>query len=158
MTPDTVRIVQDSWSQVAAAGPAAATLFYEQLFADDPRLRQLFRSPMDEQGARLLQMLGTAVAGLAEPQRLLPTLRALGERHVRYGVRDEHYAIVGRALLRTLALALGEAFTPAVRAAWAEVYGIVAQTMREAAGAVKPGPAQSVLLPVGPAVTSAALR
>lgn len=144
MTPDTVRIVQDSWSQVAAAGPAAATLFYEQLFAEDPTLRALFRSPLDEQGARLLQMLGMAVAGLAEPQRLLPSLRALGQRHVHYGVRDEHYASVGAALLRTLQLALGEAFTPAVRAAWTEVYGVVAQAMREAAKGVTPGPAPAV--------------
>lgn len=133
MTPDNVRLVRQTWSQVAAAGPAAATLFYEQLFAADPSLRALFRSPMDEQGARLLKMLDLAVAGLAEPQRLLPALRALGERHVQYGVHDAHYATVGQALLRTLELALGEAFTPAVRSAWTEVYGLVAKTMRDAA-------------------------
>lgn len=143
MTPDTVRLVRESWAQVAAAGPAAAALFYEQLFAADPSLRALFRSPMDEQGARLLQMLGLAVEGLAEPQRLLPTLRALGERHGRYGVRDAHYATVGAALLRTLERALGAAFTPAVRTAWEDVYGIVAHTMRDAADSAsrRPEPA-----------------
>lgn len=133
MTPDTLRLVRDSWARAASAGPAAAALFYEQLFALDPSLRRLFRTPLDEQGARLLQMLGQAVDGLADPARLLPVLRALGARHARYGVQDAHYASVGQALLRTLELALGEGFTPAVRAAWVEVYGLVAQTMREAA-------------------------
>jgi hemoglobin-like flavoprotein len=134
MTPDTVRTVRETWAPVAAAGPAAAALFYEQLFATDPTLRPLFRAPLHEQGARLVQMLDAAVAGLGEPQRLLPMLRALGARHAGYGVREAHYASVGQALLRTLELALGEAFTPAVRAAWAEVYGVVAQAMREGAG------------------------
>lgn len=138
MTPDTVRLVRDSWAQVAAAGPAAAALFYAQLFEIDPALRALFRSPLDEQGARLLRMLDQAVAGLDAPERLLPALRALGERHRGYGVRDAHYASVGQALLRTLALALGDAFAPAVRAAWAEVYEVVARTMCDAADGAAP--------------------
>lgn len=138
MTPDTVRLVRESWLQAAAAGPAAAALFYAQLFEIDPALRTLFRAPLAEQGARLMRMLDQAVAGLDAPERLLPTLQALGERHRGYGVRDAHYASVGQALLRTLALALGDAFTPAVQAAWAEVYGVVARTMCEGAHAPLP--------------------
>ena len=64
-------------------------------------------------------------------------LRALGRRHVGYGVRDSHYATVGEALLWTLEQGLGDAFTPDVRAAWAETYGTRAGVMQRAAAGAK---------------------
>jgi len=57
----------------------------------------------------------------------------LGERHGRYGVRDEHYDTVAEALLWTLHKGLGAAFTPEVREAWVAAYGVLAGTMKEAA-------------------------
>jgi hemoglobin-like flavoprotein len=48
-------------------------------------------------------------------------------------VRDEHYDVVGAALLKTLSQGLGDDFTPAVREAWTGVYGLVAATMMAAA-------------------------
>jgi hemoglobin-like flavoprotein len=60
-------------------------------------------------------------------------LRQLGARHGGYGVVDAHYASVGTALLQTLAQGLGAAFTPEVRDAWAETYGLISRTMIEAA-------------------------
>ena len=46
---------------------------------------------------------------------------------------DAHYASVGAALLWTLRKGLGEAWTAEVEGAWAEVYGLLAGVMREAA-------------------------
>jgi hemoglobin-like flavoprotein len=86
-----------------------------------------------QQGERLMSMIGAAVALLERPHALLPVLRSLGARHAGYGVRDEHYASVGTALLKTLEQGLGEAFTPDVRAAWTVLYGVVSRTMMEAA-------------------------
>jgi hemoglobin-like flavoprotein len=42
---------------------------------------------------------------------------------------------VGQALLSTLETGLGSGFTPEVREAWTEVYGVLAATMQEAYGA-----------------------
>ena len=56
----------------------------------------------------------------------------LGRRHVGYGVQDSHYDTVGAALLKTLEQGLGDAFTPPVKAAWAEVYNIMAGIMMPA--------------------------
>jgi nitric oxide dioxygenase len=50
-----------------------------------------------------------------------------------YGVRREHYATVGAALLWTLQSGLGEEFTPEVREAWASAYLLLSTTMQEAA-------------------------
>ena len=65
--------------------------------------------------------------------QIVPAVRALGARHVGYGVRAEHYAVVGTALLWTLEQGLGAAFTPAVRDAWAAAYRALAGVMVDAA-------------------------
>jgi hemoglobin-like flavoprotein len=133
MTPQQIAAVRSSFALVEPIADQAAALFYANLFAADPSLRSLFRGDIREQGQRLLQMIGAAVRLLDHPSRLLPTLHALGARHVDYGVRDAHYAIVGAALLRTLEQGLGDAFTPAVREAWTAMYGFVAREMQSAA-------------------------
>ena len=132
-----IRLVQDSFRQVAPMAEAAAGLFYARLFELDPDLRSLFKGDMSEQGRRLMQMLGLAVKSLDRPEQLLPALRALGARHVAYGVREKDYDTVGRALLWTLRQGLGDAFTPEVEAAWAEVYAALAAAMQ---GGAVPGP------------------
>jgi hemoglobin-like flavoprotein len=135
-----VRHVRSSWQKVQAIAPAAAALFYENLFAAQPQLRALFRGDMVQQGERLMRMLGAAVAGLDAPAAFVPVLQQLAVRHVGYGVRDEHYDTVGAALLKTLAQGLGEDFTPQVREAWTRTYGLIASTMREAARQAAPRP------------------
>jgi len=136
MNPNTVSLVTRSWAQVAPIAPEAARLFYGNLFSADPTLKPLFRSQdMDAQGAKLMQMIGAAVAKLNDLPTLVPILKSLGRRHGDYGVEDAHYATVGGALLKTLGQGLGEAFTPDVEAAWTEVYGVMASVMMDAAHA-----------------------
>jgi hemoglobin-like flavoprotein len=103
------------------------------LFAADPSVKPLFRGDMVHQGERLMTMIGLAVAKLDEPETLIPALQGLGQRHAGYGVLDAHYDSVGKALLKTLRQGLGVAFTDEVEAAWAEVYHVVATTMKAAA-------------------------
>ena len=133
MNTDTIDLVQKSFAQVRPGAAGAADLFYRRLFELDPDLRPLFTSDIGEQGARLMAMIGLAVDGLDELDALTPAVQALGIRHRGYGVRPEHYDTVGEALLWTLGQGLGDAFTPDVRAAWAETYGLLAGVMRDAA-------------------------
>jgi hemoglobin-like flavoprotein len=121
--------VQSSWKSVEAIGPQAAALFYQNLFAADPSLRPLFKGDMEEQGKKLIQMIGAAVNKLHDIDTLVPILQNLGKRHGGYGVQDAHYQTVGGALLLTLEQGLGSAFTPAVKHAWTEVYGVMASVM-----------------------------
>jgi methyl-accepting chemotaxis protein len=125
--------VQSAWKVVQGIAPQAAALFYSNLFAADPSLKPLFKGDMEEQGKKLTQMIGVAVGKLTDPDVLVPALQGLARRHVSYGVRDEHYATVGSALLKTLEQGLGAAFTPRVRASWAEVYGVMSTVMIAAA-------------------------
>jgi len=119
-TPRQITVVQESFAAVAPIAADAADLFYQRLFTLDPSLRPLFPDDLEEQKRKLMQMLGLAVKGLNQPERLVPVLEDLGRRHGTYGVKDEHYDVVGEALLWTLAKGLGDAFTPEVEEAWLE--------------------------------------
>jgi hemoglobin-like flavoprotein len=121
--------VQSTWRIVEGIAPQAAALFYSNLFEADPSLKPLFKADMTEQGKKLTQMIGAAVGTLTDLDALAPVLEALARRHVAYGVKDAHYATVGAALLKTLEQGLGPAFTPQVKASWAEVYGVMSTVM-----------------------------
>jgi len=133
MTPAQITHVRTSFALVEPIAPQAAALFYDNLFTAAPELRPLFQGNMAQQGERLMTMIGAAVSLLERPDALIPALRKLGARHVNYGVRDEHYATVGAALLKTLKQGLGEAYTDEVHTAWVALYGVVSHTMMEAA-------------------------
>jgi hemoglobin-like flavoprotein len=126
-------LVQNSFATIVPIADDAAALFYQRLFELDPSLQGMFRGNMIEQRKKLMQMLTAAVKGLDRIEQLVPVLQELGRRHIHYGVRDEHYDTVGAALLWTLEMGLGSAFTEETREAWTAVYGLLAATMKEAA-------------------------
>jgi len=134
MTNEQIKLVQDSFRQVAPIAESAAQLFYARLFELDPDLELLFKGNLTEQGRKLMQMLGLAVNSLDRMEQLLPVVRSLGTRHVSYGVRDRDYGTVGQALLWTLRKGLGDAFTPDVEAAWSNVYATLASAMQSGTG------------------------
>ena len=134
MTPEQARLVQTSFRDVVPIRAAAAAVFYERLFAIDPDIGAMFR-PVDlsRQGVLLMASLGSFVLGLDRFDAIRPAIRQLAQRHVHYGVREYHYKAVGKALIDTLAAALGASFTPEVRAAWQAAYALIASTMIAAA-------------------------
>ena len=133
MTPEQIELVKQSWAQVVPISDKAAELFYGKLFELDPSVESLFSGGMEEQGRKLMKMIGTAVNALDRLDDVVPAVQELGVRHIAYGVKDEHYDTVGAALLWTLETGLGEAFTEPTKQAWATVYGILAETMKSAA-------------------------
>lgn len=54
----------------------------------------------------------------------------LGKRHKNRGIELAHYDVVGQALLKTLADALGDDFTLELKQYWTQLYGLVAKTMQ----------------------------
>ena len=135
MTPSQVDAVQTSFSAVLPIASQAGIMFYDRLFALDPKLRPLFAGDIAEQSEKLMEMIGTVVQGLDKPETILPEVRALGVRHAGYGVSDADYQTVGAALLWTLEQGLGAGFTPEVAEAWTAAYTLLADTMKQAARA-----------------------
>ena len=137
MTPEQIELVEKTWKQVLPISEQAAELFYNRLFDLDPELKPLFKGDMKSQGRKLMTMISTAVNNIRHLEKIIPALQDLGKRHVDYGVKDEHYATVASALLWTLELGLGEAFTHEVKVAWTETYTALAGVMLKAAAEVE---------------------
>jgi hemoglobin-like flavoprotein len=129
MTPDQVKLVQESFSKVAPISEQAAVIFYDRLFEVAPAVRAMFPDDLTEQRKKLMSVLAVVVNGLGNLQSVLPAASALAKRHVSYGTKPEHYPIVGGALLWTLEKGLGEAWTSDVANAWTAAYGTLSGYM-----------------------------
>ena len=129
MTPDQVKLVQESFAKVAPIADQAATIFYDRLFEVAPQVKAMFATDMTEQRKKLMATLAVVVNGLSNLESVLPAASALAVRHVSYGAKPEHYPVVGGALLWTLEKGLGEAWTPEVAAAWKAAYGTLSSFM-----------------------------
>ena len=129
MTPDQVKLVQDSFAKVVPISETAAVLFYDRLFEIAPAVKAMFPADMTEQRRKLMMMLAAVVKGLDDLPSILPAASALATRHVSYGAKAEHYPVVGSALLWTLEKGLGDAWTRELAEAWTAAYGTLSGYM-----------------------------
>jgi hemoglobin-like flavoprotein len=129
MTPEQVKLVQDSFAKVAPISEQAAVLFYDRLFEIAPSVKAMFPSDMTEQRRKLMATLAVVVNGLTNLETILPAASALAKRHVSYGAKPAHYPVVGSALLWTLEKGLGDAWTPEVANGWTAAYGTLSGYM-----------------------------
>ncbi len=133
MTPQQIKLVQESWGLVMPISGQVAEMFYARLFERYPETRNLFSQDMTEQGRKLMVMLNTAVMSLENLAPLLPAIEESGRRHAGYGVMEADYDKVADALIWTLEQGLQDKFTQEVRAAWIETYTALAEVMKRAA-------------------------
>ena len=129
ISKEDIDLVQHSFMRIEPLSMVVGRTFYERLFETNPEIKPLFKGDLESQGEQLMDMIGTAVAGLDDLEKLIPILQELGARHRKYGVEVSHYGAVAEALIWTLEQGLADAFTPDIRAAWVNVYGVLAETM-----------------------------
>ena len=133
MTPDQVKLVQQSFSKVAPIADKAAMIFYDRLFEVAPSVKAMFPADMTEQRRKLMATLAVVVNGLSNLESILPAASALAQRHVTYGAKAEHYPVVGSALLWTLEKGLGDGWTADIAGAWTAAYATLSGFMIEQA-------------------------
>jgi len=137
MTKRQQQLVKTSFRKAEHLSQIVALCFYRRLFELDPSLRQLFHTEIEAQSKKLMQALTMIAEGIDSLPELVPAIESLGRRHVHYGVKAEHYATVGEALLWSLDQTLGAEFTVEVRTAWATAFYLLADVMKQAATEVK---------------------
>jgi hypothetical protein len=119
--------------RIFVIAPDASALFK---FAGGGITDETYKSELFLKHARgVIGMVDAALELLAknDMESLVAALKDLGAKHVSYGVKFEHYPIVGQALLNTLEKALGDDFTPEVKEAWGGVYGVITTNMQAGA-------------------------
>jgi nitric oxide dioxygenase len=133
MDKNQVALVQKSFEKAAALGNQVADIFYGELFAIEPALQSMFKGNMQEQKKKLLTTLAFVVRSLHTPEKIIKSAQDLAVKHLNYGVKEEHYALVGNALLRTLKKGLGEQYTSDVHDAWVAAFKTLSGIMKVAA-------------------------
>ena len=116
-------------------GVTITRAFYQNMFAEFPEFTHLFNMGNQANGSQQ-QSLAAAVfayaANYENPDALAPVINRIAHKHASVGITAAHYPIVGRHLLGAIQEILGEAATPELIEAWAEAYGLLADTLIEA--------------------------
>eukprot|EP00931_Biecheleriopsis_adriatica_P043357 TRINITY_DN2478_c0_g1_i5.p1 TRINITY_DN2478_c0_g1~~TRINITY_DN2478_c0_g1_i5.p1 ORF type:complete len:640 (-),score=156.89 TRINITY_DN2478_c0_g1_i5:507-2375(-) len=182
----TVTAVQKSWLVVKELGTATVgEIFYRHLFSIAPQTKSLFpmsvrsryldwaNSPEEDEDdfinssalrnlfSKVLDAVGTAVAGLQNISKLVPELNALGMRHINYSMKEEYFEFGGQALVLTLQDGLGSMLTEEVQQAWISVYEFISASIisglkfaREREAIIKAVRKESMSLPPTPGSTA----
>jgi len=136
MTRREKQIVSESFPLVREIAIPVSLLFYGRLFDVDPSLRRLFKIDMKEQSKKFVAMLDTIVESIDDWERIVPVLQQLGQRHVAYGVKEQHYDVLCSALVWAFGQALQPGYDDEVRGAWTAVIRDVNEQMKIGAAAV----------------------
>ncbi len=132
LTPGQVKLIKESWRILAPKLGLVAKQFYARLFDLDPGLEAFFsKIAMDQQGKKFTDTITIVVKGLDHFEMLVPAIGQLGSRHEGYGVKDEHYVVVKRALLGALGSNLGDRFAGGTQEAWSITYDALAEIMKK---------------------------
>jgi len=153
-TSNMMTTVQMSWVHVKKLGTdKVGETFYKKFFVLVPESKELFpisvraryrdwtsaeeedendlnNSPaLRKLWAKVIDAVGSAVAGLHDPNKLVPMLQQLGMRHFGYGMRTEYFQMAAKILIEVLSEGLGDKFTKDVEQAWVTVYSFMTATM-----------------------------
>ena len=128
-----IKRLQESFRPLLETEPSLADRFYARLFQAHPQLRSMFPKDMANQKRKLLDTLNLVIENLHSPQTVRPRLQKLGESHIGYGARPEHYPLVMGALLGAMGEMHGDNWTVELKDDWTSAIRQVAAIMIEAA-------------------------
>lgn len=124
-------VLRASFAAVVEREPELTRRFYEILFSRYPAVRPMF--PAGAGLARQQEMLQGALVAVLEhlddAPWLTTQLRALGAKHVEYGVEDGMYPWVGECLVAALKEAASDAWTPRIEQAWLGAFAAISELM-----------------------------
>jgi hemoglobin-like flavoprotein len=134
ITTAQVTLIKNSWKKLQKIDPLViGDIFYSKLFLEAPPVQHLFTSPRKEQSNKLIATLAVVVSKLEQPGVITHAVQQLALRHVNYGVKPQHYELVGAVLLFTLQQGLGDDWNKDLAEAWSACYNMLANTMMNAA-------------------------
>lgn len=99
--------LRSSFAEVKGKDADLGRIFYDALFAAAPQVRPLFKSDPESQSRKLVDSLEAVLTNLENPVENATMLAELGQRHVRYGAKPEHYGLVVSLLTDAIRQVLG---------------------------------------------------
>jgi hemoglobin-like flavoprotein len=111
------------------AGDAVSRRFYEVLFERHPSLRPMFADEIRPQAKKLHAVIDAVLRHLDDPDWLVTTLGALGERHARWGVTESMYATFAECMLTAMAETAGAGWTSEIASGWRDTFEDITEVM-----------------------------
>ncbi|KAJ7380386.1 hypothetical protein OS493_008842 [Desmophyllum pertusum] len=138
----TKNTLKESWKLVEPVKTEAGKAMFMRLFEMHPNIQDTFPTfkgvSLDElmnsrslylHAKRVMASVESAISALDDAEVLVESLTNLGRRHQPWSVREEHFTVVGEALLWTLQDKLASACTSQVIEAWKELFNFISKTM-----------------------------
>ncbi len=135
LSTQSAQVVKTTLPVIGAAIGDITPVFYTRMFAAHPELeRDLFNRGNQAQGDQQSALAGAIAAYatllVAEDGRdPLEVLARIAHKHASLGITEDQYPIVHEHLFAAIVEVLGDAVTPAVAAAWDEVYWHMAKSL-----------------------------
>lgn len=111
-------LIRASFEAIVPRAEELIESFYDRLFETAPGVRSLFPDDIHKQRSKLLQIIGLVVESAECLDEIEEPFRTMGELHIEYGARAEHYPVFRDVMLATLGEFAGDAWTPATESAW----------------------------------------
>ncbi len=122
--------------------PELGAAVYDRLFYIAPETRAMFKGDMRAQHKKLISVIVEFVKLRRRSQHFLPVTGSRGEAvvpgmnrlrtgHMAAGVKAEHYGMMRRAILNSLAALLGEKFDAKSADAWGAAFDMLAETLQK---------------------------
>lgn len=125
MTTDQIQQVKNTIPVLKEHGVLLTKHFYKRMFTHNPELKNVFNMG-NQQNERQQTALAMAVLAYAEhiedPSVLMSAVNHIGQKHTSLDIRPEHYEIVGKHLIASIAEVLGKAAGPDLLEAWTLAY------------------------------------
>lgn len=129
ITPQQIKIVQQTWDMITPVSQKMGEEFYTHLFEIAPELKPLFKSNPKDQAMKLMFMISYLVHRLENIQEMKEEVIKLANRHKGYGTEFSHYDIIGKNLLWSLKNNLGKNWNKETEKAWSDTYQLIADLM-----------------------------
>jgi hemoglobin-like flavoprotein len=129
MTPAQVDLLRQSFDAIWPVRRQLAVKFYHRFFELAPDAEGLFRSDMEIQQLKLMDMIATIVGRLDKREMFRSIISHSGRQHALFGAKPVHFAAFGSAWIWGLEQQFGAAFTPEMKEAWIKLYDAVQSEM-----------------------------
>jgi len=133
MTSRQIELIRSSWARVTATDEVTFGIgFYNRLFEIAPEIEPMFKRPILVQSRKLTTILDHVIEKLDALDDIVENIVKLAHRHENYGVKPEHYTLVGEALLWTLERELRDQWNDELKFAWTMCYVSISTAMLQA--------------------------
>ncbi|KAI0196927.1 flavohemo protein [Astrocystis sublimbata] len=130
LTPSQIAVVKSTAPVLKVHGEAITTLFYANLLAANPALRNVFNEANQVGGAQPRALAGAVFAYATyvdDLGKLGAAVERIAHKHASLNVQPDLYPVVGKFLIEAVAAVLGDACTAEIADAWTAAYAVLAE-------------------------------